>query len=204
MTTVRLFTDPGVLVAAGGQWLLIVETRDANGYLTSSVAPALLVTLPNGTTAAPIFTPWSATSVGYWEVAYTTTLTGRYLAHISTPEDAIDAAAYAVGPSANAALPTVDDVARYLKGAAASWSMAELQEELDSETEHQQSKCGVRAAYPAPLRKALLRRVQRALAMRALPLATMQGDADGGSFLLPGNDPEVRRLEAPYRKLPTG
>lgn len=203
MTTVRLFTDPGVLVAAGGQWLLIVETRDANGYLASSVTPALLVTLPNGTTAAPIFTLW-APAVGYWEATYTTTATGRYLAHISTPEDAIDAAAYAVGPSANTALPIVDDVARYLKGAAASWSMAELQEELDSETEHQQAKCGVRAVYPAPLRKALLRRVQRALAMRALPLATVQGDADGGNILLPGNDPEVRRLEAPYRRLPTG
>lgn len=204
MTTVELFTDPGVLVPAGGQWMLIVRTRDSQGYVTSSVTPALLVTLPNGSTAALIFAPWPYLGGGGWQVAYTTTVTGRYLAHISTPEDAVDAAAYAVGPTSNTALPTVDDVARYLKGAAASWSTAELQDELDAEAEHQQAKCGVRAAYPAPLRKALLRRVQRALAMRALPLATVQGDADGGNILLPGNDPEVRRLEAPYRKLATG
>lgn len=203
MTTVELFTDPGVLVPAGGQWMLTVRTRDSQGYVTSSVTPALLVTLPNDTTTAPIFTPWPVMPGG-WQVAYATSVTGRYLAHISTPEDAVDAAAYAVGPTSNTALPTVNDVARYLKGAAASWSTAELQDELDAEAEHQQAKCGIRAAYPAPLRKALLRRVQRALAMRALPLATVQGDADGGNILLPGNDPEVRRLEAPYRRLAVG
>lgn len=204
MTTVELFTDPGVLVAAGGQWMLIVRTRDAQGYVTSSVTPTLLVTLPDGTTAAPIFTSWPYLGGGGWQVAYTTSIVGRYLAHISTPEDAVDAAAYAVGATGNMGMPTVDDVARYLKGAAASWSTADLQEELDAEAEHQQAKCGIRAAYPTPLRKALLRRVQRALAMRALPLATVQGDADGGNILLPGNDPEVRRLEAPYRRLSVG
>jgi hypothetical protein len=123
---------------------------------------------------------------------------------VVTPEDAVDAAAYVAGATTSTGMPNVADVARYLKGSAANWTTAELQEELDGEASAQRDKCGVLAVYPPALRKALLRRVQRALAMRALPLAVMQGDADGGANILPGNDPEVRRLENPHRRLPTG
>lgn len=202
MTTIKLFTDPGVLLPLGGQWTLVVETYDAYGYRSAAVTPTAVVTLPDGTTAVPVFT--AQPYVGGWLATYTPLVTGRFLARMVTPEDAVDAAAYVAGSTTSGGMPTVDDVARYLKSSAASWSEADLQDELDAELEHQQAKCGVRAIYPEPLRMALLRRVQRALAMRALPLAVMQGDADGGSQLLPGNDPEVRRLEGPYRKLVTG
>lgn len=202
MTTIRLSTSPGVLLPLGGQWTLAVETRDAGGYLSGAVTPTLAVTLPDGTSAAPAFA--ADVYAGTWLATYTPAVAGRFLAHASTPEDAVDAAAYVAAPSTSAQMPTVDDVARYLKGSAASWTTTDLQEELDGEASAQRAKCGVRAAYPPDLRKALLRRVQRALAMRALPLATLQGDADGGALILPGEDPEVRRLEKPYRKLVTG
>ncbi len=202
MTTIQLSTAPGVLLPLGGQWTLGVETRDASGYLSGEVTPTLAVTLPDGTSAAPVFE--AAMWVGGWLATYTPSVTGRFLAHAFTPEDAVDAAAYVAGPTSSTDLPTVDDVARYLKGGASSWTSVQLQEELDGEAYAQQAKCGVRAEYPPDLRKALLRRVQRALAFRALPLATLRGDADGGSLVLPGNDPEIRRLEAPYRKLVTG
>lgn len=202
MTTLVFIEPSGVLVTLGGQWTLGVVTCDASGYLSSVITPTLVVTLPDGTTAAPVFT--AGTSTGLWTSTYQPLVTGRFLARAVTPEDAADAAAYVAGPTTSGGMPIVDDVARYLKGAAASWTTSDLQDRLDAELEHQQGKCGVRAVYPLPLRDALLRRVQRALAMRALPLATQQGDADGGSFLLPGNDPEVRRLEAPYRKLVSG
>ena len=58
--------------------------------------------------------------------------------------------------------------------------------------------------YPKDLRQALLRRVQRNLALRALPLAVLQGDAEAGSTILPGKDLEVRRLEGPFRRLLVG
>jgi hypothetical protein len=202
VTTIRLATDPGVLLPLGGQWTLVVETRDAAGYLSGVVTPTLLVTLPNGATSVPVFAAW--TSTGAWLATYTPGVAGRFLAHASTPEDAVDAAAYVAAPVTSGGLPIVDDVARYLKGAAASWTQSDLQDVLDSEMAAQQAKCGVRAVYPMNLRMALLRRCQRALAMRALPLATLQGDADGGGLILPGNDPEVRRLEGPYRKLVIG
>lgn len=202
MTTIELSSDAGTLLVLGAQWTVTVDTRDVDGYLTSAVTPTLLITLPSGTTTAPAFV--AGAYAGGWLATYVPLVAGRFLAHAATPEDAVDAAAYVAGPTTSAAMPTVDDVARYLKSAAASWTTQDLQDELDSEFEHQQGRCGVRAAYPRPLRRALLRRVQRALAMRALPLATLQGDADGGNLLLPGSDPLVRAWEAPYRKMVVG
>lgn len=202
MTTLTPITDTGVLLSLGGRWLLAVETRDSSGYLSGTVTPTLLVTLPDGSTSAPVFTAWTYT--GAWSATYTPVQAGRHVAHAVTPEDAVDFAAYAAGPTTASGMPNVADVARYLKGSASSWSTAELQDELDGEASAQRDRCGVPAVYPPALRKALLRRVQRALAFRAIPLAVNQGDADGGSFLLPGNDPEVRRLEGPHRKLACG
>lgn len=59
-------------------------------------------------------------------------------------------------------------------------------------------------AYPANIAQALKRRVARNLALRGVPLAVLQGSADAGPTTLPGTDPEVRRLEAKYRRLPSG
>jgi len=59
-------------------------------------------------------------------------------------------------------------------------------------------------AWPADLAEALFRRVARNLALRMLPLAVLQGDAEAGSLTPPGRDPEVRRLEAPHRRLVIG
>jgi hypothetical protein len=58
---------------------------------------------------------------------------------------------------------------------------------------------------PWPLREALCRRVQVNLAKRALPLGVIDQSSDGGGpSFVPRIDPEVRRLEAPYRKLVVG
>jgi hypothetical protein len=202
LTTISLYTDPGVLLTLGGQWRLVVETRDSSGYLSGSVTPSLLVTLPDGSMTTPAFTAWSW--AGAWSATYTPLVTGRFVAHVSTPEDATEAAAYVLGATTSSGMPNVSDVARYLRTGAASWTVADLQDELDSEADAQRAVCGVRAVYPRDLRKALLRRVQRALALRALPLAVVQGESEGGITILPGRDPEVRRLEGPYRKLGCG
>jgi hypothetical protein len=63
---------------------------------------------------------------------------------------------------------------------------------------------GEPVAYPADLAEAVCRRVARNLALRGIPLAVLQGDGETGSTVLPKNDPEVRRLEAPHRRLPIG
>lgn len=58
--------------------------------------------------------------------------------------------------------------------------------------------------YPPDLAEALCRRVARNLALRGLPLATLQSDSEAGPLVLPGKDPEVRRLEGPVRRVTVG
>ncbi|MFJ9125707.1 hypothetical protein ACIRJS_16590 [Streptomyces sp. NPDC102340] len=52
--------------------------------------------------------------------------------------------------------------------------------------------------YPAPLMRALYRRVGREISARQIPLGT-SGDAEFGGIRLPGYDAEIARLEASYR-----
>lgn len=75
------------------------------------------------------------------------------------------------------------------------------QEVYDAEVADQASRCRV-DPYNAALGAALIRRVSRAIAMRNLPLAVLQDDV--GATRLGSADPEVRRLEAPYRRLVIG
>jgi hypothetical protein len=105
------------------------------------------------------------------------------------------------------AVPGVDELKEYL--GASSYSDDELGAALAAEKASQKSRCRVpadSADWPADLAEALKRRVARNLAMRGLPLAVLQGDAELGTpgLRLPGQDPEVRRLEAPWRKLVMG
>lgn len=59
------------------------------------------------------------------------------------------------------------------------------------------------ADYPADLAEALCRRVARNLWMRGVP-SGLQSGGEGSFTVRVGADPEVRRLEAPWRKLVSG
>lgn len=98
---------------------------------------------------------------------------------------------------------TVDDVRDYDKSLTGHTDAA-IQGAINAETVAQAGKCRIPDPVPDDLDEALKRRVVRNLAMRKLPLAMMQGDAERGPLILPSNDPEVRRLEAPHRKLVMG
>ncbi len=98
---------------------------------------------------------------------------------------------------------TVGDVREYDKSLTGHTDAA-IQGAINAETAAQAGKCRMPDPIPDDLVEALYRRVVCNLARRKLPLAMLQGDADGGAARLPGNDPEVRRLEAPHRKLVTG
>jgi hypothetical protein len=66
-----------------------------------------------------------------------------------------------------------------------------------AELEAQADRCRVEP-YASALGEALVRRVSRNLAMRNLPLGVSIDET--GSTRIGSNDPEVRRLEGPYRK----
>lgn len=199
---VQALTATAVLLPVDDRWLITVATFDDDGVLVDA-APTVTVTLPDGTTTTP--TP-ELVSTGVYRAAYEVVTAGRHIAVAAAVGYGVaDFAAYATATTTETGMPTVDDVAEYLREGASSWDTADLQDALDAEAASQRSVCRVRAVYPDDLRQALLRRVQRNLAMRQLPLAVPQGDAEMGSAASPpGRDPEVRRFEAPHRKLAMG
>lgn len=58
--------------------------------------------------------------------------------------------------------------------------------------------CRIPDPYPPDLAAALLRRVAHSIAAENVPLGVQAGDE--GGLRLSANDPEVRRLEAPFRR----
>lgn len=103
------------------------------------------------------------------------------------------------------AAPTASDVETYLGDT--SYTTDELTAALAAEKAAQAARCRVPAddaSWPADLVEALCRRVARNLALRGIPLAVLQGDAEAGSLIPPGRDPEVRRLEGPHRRVLIG
>lgn len=194
----RARSSVSTLLPIGGQWVIEVEYRDFDGYL-STATPSVVVTLPAGTTSNPTFT---TVETGIYRATYTVGSAGRYVARVTTSDDAVDFASFVYATTAGTGMPVVADVVEYL--GATSHTSDQIQGALDAEAAAQRAVCRVGAVYPPDLREALLRRVQRNLAMRQLPLAVPQGDAEIGPSFVPGRDPEVRRLEAPYRRLVVG
>lgn len=108
---------------------------------------------------------------------------------------------------------TIDRVAvrAYLGNDAAVRSDAQIDSALKAERTLQASACRVPAdadttpaavAAREALDEALCRRVAVNLAKRAVPLGMQMSDV--GAARLTSTDPEVRRLEGPYRKLAVG
>ncbi len=187
----------------GDTWRLVVEVRDDESGELVAATVAAVVTLPNDTTA-PV-TMAADDTTGIYAGEYVLAGPGRHFAVVSATGAVVSVTTFTVTADLPSDLPDLDDVKTYLGESADQWTDAELQEALDAETAAQGRVCRVGAVYPADLRSALLRRVQRALAMRPLPLAVLQGDAEAGTTtVLPGRDPEVRRLEAPHRRLVLG
>lgn len=106
------------------------------------------------------------------------------------------------------AAPTAEDVQEYLGNTPHSEDT--IGTALASEKAAQKARCRVPAddaAWPADLVEALCRRVARNLELRALPLGIVPGSIDdpgSTATYVGGNDPEVRRLEAPWRRLVVG
>lgn len=201
MTTLQLITPASVRAATGAAWTLAWWALDDDGNPTNAEVPTVTVTRPDGSTTSPV--P-SYTLQSTWTAQYTITAAGRHLVHIATVADAVDAALFVDMVLTSFGMPTADDCVDYLGERGRGWSVQQITGAYNAELGAQRDKCGERAVYPYPLREALFRRVSRNLAMRSLPLAVPMGDADVGPAILPGNDPEVRRLEAPYRRLVTG
>lgn len=186
-----------------GDTVTLTLTVDPHGATT---AATLAVTAPSGTITNPV--PTTADGGATWTVNIVVDAAGWWLIRwvVVGTGAGVENRRMWVGPTPiHAHIPNLDVVTQYLGAAAGSWAQADIQDALDAEAAAQRALCRIPAAYPADLAQALKRRVQRNLAMRQLPLAVLLGDAEvGGTTVLPGRDPEVRRLEGPYRRLVVG
>jgi hypothetical protein len=210
--TIRASSSTSVNLPVGGLWKIGVCATDSDGVALVD-PPVVTVTIPGGSTATPIAVQGPGS---VWAAEYVLSAAGRHTARVTTGlYGAVDFTAYATAIVAADGMPTLED----LRGAdparedpddlgylgANGATDADIEDALDAEASAQRDAVRVPAAYPASLRQALLRRVARNLAMRGLPLAVLQGDAEtGDTTVLPGNDPEVRRLERPHRRLKVG
>lgn len=182
----------------GGVWQIGVDIYDEDG-VAYTVAPVVTITLPGGTTTTALAESPLGT---YWLAEYVVGTEGRYTARVVSALGVADFTVWVSAVVPGTAMPDITDVDTYMGDH--SWTDNDLQDALDAEAAAQRRVCRVPAAYPDDLRQALLRRVKRNLSLRGLPLAVLTGDSEGGSMVLPGRDPEVRRFEAPYRKVVLG
>ena len=106
-----------------------------------------------------------------------------------------------------ATAPTLPEITTYL-GSAHSWESTPIAEAYAAELGAQADVCRlpITGAYPPALVEALGRRVAHNLALRDLPLGLQANISDMAvaTTRVGGTDAEVRRLEAPWRKMLIG
>lgn len=99
----------------------------------------------------------------------------------------------------------IDDLKVYLGPAAAQYTDPVLASVIASEASAQATRVQSQYLMFEDVLEALKRRCQRALALRALPLGLTDASGDSGDrAYVPGQDAEIRRMEAPYRRIVVG
>lgn len=99
-------------------------------------------------------------------------------------------------------IPDLPALKEYMGATALTYTDESIASALTAETAAQAAVCKVGDPMQDDLAEALMRRVARNIAMRRIPLG-LQAD-ESGSTPVGSNDPEIRRLEKPYRKLVSG
>jgi hypothetical protein len=184
----------------GDLWQFRTLVTDLDGDPIGDEVPTVTITPPSGAVAHPTA---SIVDGGEFRFTYSPTLPGRYVVTAATASFGLGAyGAWADATLTAAGMPVIADVELYIDDL--SYDPDTITDALDAEAAAQRARLRPSALYTLDVRQALLRRVQRNLAMRRLPLATPQGDAESGAAFIPRTDPEIRRLEAPYRKMFVG
>lgn len=197
--TVTALSPQTADLTVGGLWVVSAHVLDVNGL---PEVPVFEVTAPDGTVATPSPT---AVSPGLHRLDVIVGQPGRYVAKVTGTAGMAGFTAYASELVTAAEMPDLDACKTYLGIDPGNTARdVEVQNALDAEAGAQRSKCRIPAAFPTDLREALLRRVARNLAMRLLPLGVLRGDGEAGDTRLSGTDPEIRRLEGPWRKVRMG
>lgn len=195
--SVRVKQNKDTLIV-GDLWVIAASVRDLDGCYYDAT-PVVTITLPNGTTATPTV---ERRDTGIYRTSYTVASAGRYLGSVAASGyGTADLAVWVNAVVLGGGMPTAADVVTYLNlTGTSSYDDADVAGPLAAEAAAQRDVCRIPAVYPASLAEALKRRVARNLEMRKQPRVGLPTD---GTFT-PTADPEVRRLERPYRKVRLG
>lgn len=199
MITALSFTSR--VVQSDDAWVLRALVVDSDGVPSSDV-PAVTIVEAGAAPVGP-FDMAATACPGVFRLDYYPGLPGRAVATATHAQHGSVSWVADVRPVVTAdGMPSVASCNNYMGDH--SWADSDVQEALDTELDAQFAVCRIPAAYPADLRAAVHRRVQRNLAMRSLPLAVRESVDGESQLVLPGRDPEVRRFEGPYRKVGIG
>lgn len=181
----------------GDRWVLTVRVTDDNGSGVETL-PSIAAVFPDGDTESPVA---ENLGQGFYRAAVTVSDPGTYVVTVQAAGYGVTAFRAEVLSLADpfGFMPDLAEVKAYL--GETSTTDAVIQDALNAETQAQSDVCRIPVVYPVTLGQALKRRVARNLALRGIPLAVLRGNAEIGNLTLPGRDPEVKRLEAPYKKL---
>jgi hypothetical protein len=192
-------TETVQTVVLNDRWVNEVQVLDDDGCAVTDATMVVTVTPPTGP-SVPV-TPEAIDGDRYRWAYVPTVSTGRWIASVSADGYGLTYfIADVVDVAAGVDMPTLEQVLSYL-GWTEDTANNDAATALATETSAQAAICVVGPVYPNDLRGALYRRVARNLALKKLPVAVLRGDGEVGPMVLPGNDPEVRRLERPHRKL---
>jgi hypothetical protein len=197
--TVELFRESGRRVV-GNLLTFLVVVADVEQVSTSAEVPVLSVTPPSGTVPAPVA---EEIATGVFRFELTPAAAGRYVVTASTTSYGRGSDGFYV--DAVTAADGMLTVEEWIGWAGEDNSVSDdesIQEAIDAESYAQRKVIRDSAVYTPDVRSALMRRVARYLAMKRLPLSTPTGDSE--AEFIPRMDFEVRRYEAPYRRLPVG
>lgn len=204
--SISIITSP-VVVDIGDTWRLWLMVMDNDGVLAAPDGITVTVTEPDGTEVAATVT--AQTTTGLYLVTYEVVDDGEHLAVLAVTDatfgnDVEGLAFTAVDPESHVPPDAADteDVLAYL-GASTSATVAEVADAMEAEIWAQRRVCRVPVPYPPDLHQALKRRVARNLAARMVPVASFTAFEGGStSARVPQTDAEIRRFEAPFRKMP--
>ena len=198
---VRALSATDASLPVSGVWGIVVSVTDASGCPAVGT-PVVTITLPAGSTATPTV---EAVSTGVYRAQHIVSSAGRYIARVVDPiYGAADFAAFVTATTAGTGMPDVDDYRGWSPDAGGSWTDEQITDSLDACAAAQRAVCRIGAVYPTNLRHALFRRVTDDLASRVAPGLTVVADGEAEPTERQRRDPEIRRLEQPYRKLTFG
>jgi len=180
---------------------LTFRVYDVDGEAADPTDVVLTLTLPDGTTEVLNL---QHPETGLYQADYRTIAAGSHTARfVTTGENAGAIEDVFLVAAVDLARVTLQALRNYLGDT--SDTDATLLEALAAEQAAQASRCRL-DPYTADLREALLRRVARNLAARAIRVTTYTSFEGGGGATqrVPPSDPEIRRLEGPHRRRTVG